>query len=234
MRIMAGLIALFVASKVSAADVVLPGRETVFQALPNAGYAEAPEQIPATVIDEGILQNVPYVSYRVGENRELNVYGDLTAPPPACIDIGLYAPLLDLKEERLRCLTLIHRLVPQIDLQGVNLTRGKSMRGGVVIEVTPSTDPDAYGAWWVSVYSLPLVHAAAGTSANISEITVSEDDAEKSGMWTKQQQHRVRRTKSEDSSSEGRAGKKDKPSRQYYVRDYTRANGTQVHSYKRN
>jgi hypothetical protein len=202
-------------------DVVLPSRDAVFTALPAAGYTEKPDQIPATYIDAGILQNVPYVSYRVGENRELNVYGDLTAP--ACIEIGLYSPALDSQDERRRCLALIHKLVPKIDLYGISIVRGKSMRSGVVIEITPATDPDAYGAWWVSVYSLPLINAATGSSANISTVTVTATEAERTGVWTQEEQHKSRR----GSRTPGKE-------RMYYVRDYTRANGTHVHSYRRN
>jgi hypothetical protein len=202
-------------------ELVLPSRDATFDALQASGYAEKPEQIPATYIDEGILRNVPYVSYRVGENRELNVYGDLSAP--ACVEIGLYAPLIDSQDERRRCLALIHRLVPKIDLSSISLVRGKSMRGGVALEVTPPTDPDAYGAWWVSVYSLPLINAATGSSADISVVTVTAEEAERTGVWTQEEERRSRR-----------GTKKPAKERTYYVRDYTRSNGTHVHSYHRN
>ena len=48
--------------------------------------------IPATVIDKGILRNVPYTSFHCGSDYEVNIYGDLEHP--AGIEIGVYRKLL--------------------------------------------------------------------------------------------------------------------------------------------
>src|SRR5687767_12058850 len=48
-------------------------------------------QIPATVIDKGVLKNVPYMSHKSG-NYEFNLYGD--PDEPAAIEIGIAKELL--------------------------------------------------------------------------------------------------------------------------------------------
>ena len=47
-------------------------------------------EIPATVIDNGEFKNVPYKSFRVNNDVELNIYGD--PENPAGIELGIYGP----------------------------------------------------------------------------------------------------------------------------------------------
>src|SRR5207249_3122550 len=66
------------------------------------------EQIPATVIDKGILKNVPYLSHRSGD-YEFNVYGDPEAP--SGIEIGIYNQLLADPSAKERCVNLMVALL---------------------------------------------------------------------------------------------------------------------------
>src|SRR5687768_9260968 len=77
----------------------LPTHDQAVAALASL-FVETPKQIPATVVDVGQLKFIPYLSFRVGEDRELNVYGDPAAP--ACVEIGLYRSLLLLDREKER------------------------------------------------------------------------------------------------------------------------------------
>lgn len=201
-----------------ASDPCLPSKEAALGALPGVGFAAKPIQIPATVIDAGILQNVPYLSYRVGSDREVNVYGDPEAP--ACIEIGLYRSLLGAEEEKRRCVAFLRKLVPEVDFNSVKLTTGKTIRGSMVVEVTMPDAPDAYGGWWISAYRLDLLHKAAGTSANVSVVSVSTEESIKTGEWSASD---LTQSRGYSSGSSGRV----------YVHSYYRKDGTYVQSHTR-
>lgn len=197
-----------------------PSEIAVLQAAKDAGFTEEPKQIPATVVDVGTLRFVPYVSYRIGENRELNVYGDLESP--ACVEIGLYKELRDSAQEQAKCMTLMRKLFPQMDLISLRLSGGKSMKAGSVAEITPPDAPDSYDGWWISIYNLELLHKARGTSASISEVTVKAESSAAVTEWSKSEMAYARPSKSSPSGG-----------RSVYVRGYTRKNGTYVRSHSR-
>jgi hypothetical protein len=212
------LFAILVATSLAAEDAALPSQEIAIGSLGLSGFKEEAQQIPATVIDTGILKFVPYVSYRVGEDRELNIYGDLAAP--ACVEIGLYRGFLSSDEEKQKCLMYLRRIFPAVDFSSLRLTGGKMMKGGIVVEVTSPDSPDAYGGWWISAYSLPLLHAAAGTSASVSSVSVAREPSGTAGEWSSSDLSQAR------PSSSGPGGR-------VYVRSYIRKDGTYVRSHSR-
>ena len=163
-------IAAFLSIAVARADELrfptLPGAIEIIKA---NGYTEEPTQIPATVIDTGILAYVPYTSYRIGDDREVNIYGDPSNP--ACVEVGLYRSLVNSADERHHCIALLHKLVPGIDVSRIDLDGGRSVRGDVVAEITPPTAADAYGGWWISIYSLSKLDAEKGTDASVSVVS---------------------------------------------------------------
>jgi hypothetical protein len=173
-----------------AADLKFPSQKRTLAALTPAGFTEPPVQIPATVIDVGRLRFVPYTSYQVGGDREVNIYGDPAAP--ACVEIGLYRSLLNSNQEKVRCVTFLRQLFPAIDFSTIRLTGGKILRGGVVVEVTMPDAPDAYGGWWISVYSLPLLQQSAANIALIPQLTVRRDQAGATAEWTPVDMQRAR------------------------------------------
>jgi hypothetical protein len=192
-----------------------PSYDSALEALARNGYEEKPLQIPATVIDVGILKNVPYLSYRIGNDRELNIYGDPEAP--AGIEIGLYRTLLNSNTEKHRCITLLSDIFADLDFGPAKPNGGKILSGNWVIEVTMPDEPDAYGGWWVSVYNLDRLHQAAGTRANVSVVSESPSSSQD---WTPQELSCARPSSSGESS-------------RVYVRSYTRKDGTYVHSHTR-
>jgi len=195
----------------------LPSSEVVTANLPGAGFTDQVDQIPATVIDEGILRDVPYTSHKVGESRELNIYGD--PAEPACIEIGVYGKLVSIEEEKKRCLAFMQRLVPSIDVHSIPLFGGKILKNGVVAEVTTPDSPDAYGGWWVSIYSLSLLRQAKGERESVNIVSVPREKLEDSG-WSTQDLSRIRR------SPVGSATR-------IWVRSYVRHDGTYVRSHSR-
>jgi hypothetical protein len=118
------LVVLSLFSALRAADPILPSLQRSLAALADSGFKETAHQIPATVIDVGRLSYVPYSSFQIGDDRELNVYGDPDAP--ACVEIGLYRTMLVLRSR------LSQRLIPKLLPQG---------NGRHPILVTPSLHP---------------------------------------------------------------------------------------------
>jgi hypothetical protein len=195
--------------------------EETLKAVGASGYADLPKQIPATVIDNGILAFIPYSSFRIGADRELNIYGD--PADPACVEFGVYHSLLNSDAEKRRCIAFLQQLVPGIDLGEIALARGKMLRSGLVAEITPPTDPDAYGGWWISLYSLKKLHEARGTRENVTIVSVPKDTAALGDSGWSSEDIRYSRASSTESSYSGRV----------YVRGYTRKDGTYVDSYTR-
>jgi len=83
----------------------VPSWLTAVKVLTAQPWATEFHQIPATVVDTGVMKNVPYQSFRCGVDYEVNVYGDPDAP--AGIEIGVYHGLLKDKAARENCVGFI-------------------------------------------------------------------------------------------------------------------------------
>lgn len=139
---------------------------------PNA-WAKSLAQVPATVIDAGILKNVPYMSHRSGE-FELNVYGD--PDRPACLEIGLFRGSTNRTERQICMETMALLLTDPLDrkiLTSMNLERGMSNHNGMIFEVTPPTEKDAYGGWWISVYDEKMLTQQRASDSELVQITIT-------------------------------------------------------------
>jgi hypothetical protein len=112
-------------------------------------------EIPATVIDNGDFKNVPYKSFRVNNDIELNIYGD--PENPAGVELGIYGPRSsDLQLRKILRGYLAGFLTTRQEigtLYSLNLDKGIAQAGDLTLEITPKDAPDAYGAWWVSLYN---------------------------------------------------------------------------------
>jgi hypothetical protein len=137
--------------------------------------------IPATVIDKGILRNVPYSSFRCGEDYEINVYGDLQHP--AGIEIGIYRKLLENTSAKDNCLKFIGNLLGQTAdkeiVQGLDLKKDVKIRDNLTFEITPPTDSDSYNGWWISVYSEHELNLARASDEEMNSISLTKADAAK-------------------------------------------------------
>jgi hypothetical protein len=149
----------------------------VVAARPWAGQLR---QIPATVIDKGILKNVPYMSHRSG-NTEFNLYGD--PDDPAGLEIGVMKELLKSDAAKQECLEVMASLLGDpkdvAALRSLQLKPGKIERDGVTIEITPETAEDAYEGWWISVYNLKLLDEARATDEELKRLALTEEELEK-------------------------------------------------------
>lgn len=112
-------------------------------------------EIPATVIDVGVFKNVPYKSFRVNDDVELNIFGD--PEDPAGIELGIYGARSS--NTRLRRMLrgylagFLNSREEVAALYAIGLEEGIRDTKHLTIEVTPKDAPDAYGAWWVSLFN---------------------------------------------------------------------------------
>ncbi len=138
------------------------------------------QPIPATVIDKGILKNVPYFSHRAGD-YEFNIYGD--PDRPACLEIGVHKELLKSDAAKKECLEVMLALLGDEKdrelLKSLSVKVDKKEREGLTLEVTPETAEDAYGGWWISIYDVKMLDAARATEKELADITTSDEEIEK-------------------------------------------------------
>jgi hypothetical protein len=145
-------------SEIYFADIVDPGTlppwRMIVQDLRTDDSIKSFRQIPATAIDNGYLKNIPYLSFRINERVEMNVYGDPNHP--ACIEFGIY--------ERGEKITQFKKII-RAYLAGILTNRkevgalysldekgGQIQVGNFIFKVTPPEAPEAYGGWWLSIY----------------------------------------------------------------------------------
>lgn len=225
-------------------------------------WAYSAKQIPATVIDKGVFQNVPYSSFRCGSNYELNIYGD--PENPAAIEMGVYGGLLKDLVAKENCIEFIMSALTDNEDKNVvkKLERKQDIveKGKFICEITPSTAFDAYGGWWISVYDISKVNAARASKAELAEIcepviprSISKFNPNDS-LWSNDEKQQARviqpiytapvvqtsyeplpRTPSVSSGASYRPSSSYHPSSsgRVYVRGYTRKNGTYVQSHTR-
>jgi hypothetical protein len=164
----------------AAKPVRLARWEKCLEVVASRPWAGALRQIPATVIDKGVLKNVPYMSHKSGL-YEFNLYGD--PDEPAGLEIGVYKELLKSDEAKKECLAVISLLLGDPKdvetLQSLHLAPAKKDREGLTFEVTPETAEDAYEGWWISVYDPKLLDEARASEEELKRITVSEEELAK-------------------------------------------------------
>jgi hypothetical protein len=164
------------------ADIVdsgtLPPWRMIVQDLRTDDSIKSFRQIPATTIDNGYLKNIPYLSFKINERVELNVYGDPNHP--VCIEFGIY--------ERGKKITKFKKIV-RAYLAGILTNRkevaaiysldekgGQIRAGHFVFRVTPPDAPDAYGGWWLSIYDPVRLEKARIPEAEYRKMTLPFDD----------------------------------------------------------
>lgn len=238
----------------------LPAWQQIVERASVAAWGKDFEQIPATVIDKGVLKNVPYKSHRCGDNYEINVYGD--PDKPAGFEIGIYKALLSDEEAKKNCADFVASLLgDQKDVAIVRMLGDEAeaiTRADLVFEVTPPTADDSYGGWWISVYSEKELKKVRATDAELQEITVARitkpAPAQKAKVSTKEPDVRRSSVPADESKSASDEVSTDwsiddiKRSRppattqssdsstgggRVYVRGYYRKNGTYVKGHYR-
>lgn len=222
---------------VEAAPNTLPDADKMLA----AAQSTAPEewvQIPATVIEEGVLRNVPYRSFRAGK-LELNIYGDPSAP--AGVEIGIYGANPSAPFKR-RLIAFVSEVTGAEFPESFNIDEDKKRLGLLDYEVTPPTSPDAYGAWWVSAYDMTRLEAARVADNEMNEIAVrraeiaekakSPEPQRQNSEWTAQDLARAVRP-AQSQPSYGTPAHSGNSTGRVWVKGYTRKDGTYVRPHAR-
>lgn len=220
-------------------------------------WATKLHQIPATVIDVGVMRNVPYMSYRCANNFEWNVYGDPDAP--AGVEIGILGDLLQQPEAKRRCIEFVTSLLSNESdrkvVAALDLEKDVITRNGLTFEITPETAEDAYGGWWISVYDESALDSARASEKEVQEISVNRS-TEKTESVARKPDPKTKTAESGEVSASGerenrdtvtgwsgsdmkyaRAAKSTTKSTssngRVYVRSYYRKDGTYVRGHTR-
>jgi hypothetical protein len=112
------------------------------------------EQIPATVIDSGEFRNIPYQSFRINKDVELNIYGD--PEDPSAVEVGVYGPRKNYRQlHTMLRQYLAGYLTSRDELQALYSictdTGGSAKAGSMLLSITPPDDPESFDAWWVGI-----------------------------------------------------------------------------------
>jgi hypothetical protein len=134
-------------------------------------------EIPATVIDKGDFRNVPYKSFRVNQDIEVNIYGD--PEDPAGLEVGIYGSRAKLERLRRLLRSYMAGYLTTRDeiskLYGLGLEQGLATSGNLTLEITPPTASDSYGAWWLSVYNKKELAKVRMSDKEYARLVVPED-----------------------------------------------------------
>jgi hypothetical protein len=153
----------------------IPSWVKIISQLASKEWAHDIKQIPATVIDNGSLKDVPYISFRCNTSGyEINIYGDLENP--SCLEIGAIGYNVKSSQAKSNCVDFISSvLTQQLDRTIVQSLKWspKDITNylGTTFEVTLPNEPDAYGGWWISVYCEDNLSNARATGAELLSIT---------------------------------------------------------------
>jgi hypothetical protein len=203
--------------------------------LAKAPWAHDLRQIPATVIDKGVLKNVPYMSFRCGVDYEVNIYGD--PDNPAGIEIGVYRSLLQDDQAKSNCLAFVQTLMPsehdKAQVSAALAKQGIITEGEMDYEITLPSQEDSYNGWWISVYNRKSIDRARATDAELEQIAIAKAAAVQQKIWTTQQMAAARPDPDSLSFPADAGGGSPTHGDRVFVRGYTRSNGTYVAPYTR-
>lgn len=135
-------------------------------------------EIPAVAVDVGEFRFVPYKSFRVNQNIELNIYGD--PERPAGLEIGIFGSRQNDDELR-RALRayLAGYLTSRKEIKAlysVPLDGGVAPAGELTVSITPKDAPDAFGAWWIAVYNPQRIEEIRLTPSEYARLTKPADE----------------------------------------------------------
>jgi hypothetical protein len=188
------------------------------------------------------------MSHRSG-SYEMNIYGDPSSP--SCVEIGINPPLLDNAQAKANCRSFIKSILTDpADQKIVDTLKEKidsQERNGITFEVTPPTAEDAYGGWWISVYSTKALDESRASAQELAEITTARKRVSTTasttpanyegvpGDWSDTELQKSRPPKPVTTVSPQRipAPIAIPSSGLVYVRGYTRKDGTYVQPYTR-
>ena len=149
----------------------IPDWAQLVSMLANEPWADGVRQVPATVIDYGKFNSVPYISFHAASSGyELNIFGDLNQP--AAIQIGAINFLKDDAGAKSNCVNFIcaalanasdRKTVRSLDWTRKDLQTNDSMAFDTLLP----GEWGSYGGWWVTVYNPGALAAARASAAEL-------------------------------------------------------------------
>jgi len=132
----------------------LPSWRAIVHDLRTHDSVRSFEQIPPTRIDNGLLRNIPYLSFRINERTELNVYGD--PHDPVAIEFGFYGSR-GIKNHKRRIFGEfiaghLHSREQIAALYSLGPDKRDARAGHLSFRLITKSDPDSYGGTWLVVY----------------------------------------------------------------------------------
>ncbi len=163
------------APHVSANGKVIPDWAQIVRLLASNDWATGIRQVPATVINYGKYNHVPYVSFRCASGGyEINIFGDLNNP--AAVEIGAMTYLKDSDTAKSNCVNFICSTLANADDR--KMVRALSwnqkdveQNGGMSVETLMPGEWGSYGGWWVMVFDRAALTNAAASDAELFAIT---------------------------------------------------------------
>lgn len=146
------------------------------------------QQIPATAVDVGIFKNIPYLSFRVNEQSEFNIYGH--PDKPVALEFGMYGKRKNsTKYQQIVREFLAGHLNSREEiaaLYSISLKGGKKQVGNLVFEITPPKQADSYGGWWISIYDKSRIEGARVSDKAYAAVTRPFDEVNNKNGTLKQ------------------------------------------------
>lgn len=172
----------------------LPSWRVMVNDIRNNDAIKSLRQIPATHIDNGYLKNVPYLSFRINDYIEMNIYGN--PDDPAAIEFGVYGKLASNDKMRRTLRSFMVGFLSSRKEVGaiysIPFTGGEKSAGDFRIRITPASAPDAYGAWWICLYNPKTLEDARVGDAEYAKATmafgqvVGASGKVRSGAWSEE------------------------------------------------
>lgn len=152
----------------------LPSWRVMVNDIRNNDAVKSLAPIPPTLIDNGYLKNVPYLSFRINDYIEMNVYGN--PDEPAAIEFGVYGRLSSSDKLRRTLRSFLAGFLTSRKEVGaiysIPFSGGEKNAGDFRIRITPSSASDAYGAWWICLYNPKNLEAARVGDAEYARATL--------------------------------------------------------------
>lgn len=156
----------------------LPHWHSIVQDFRNHDSTRAFRPVPPTAIDNGFLRNIPYLSYRVNDNAEMNIYGD--PKDPVALELGVYGRGAFSQRQRLVVREFLAGHLGSrkeiAALYALDLNGGEIRAGRLAIRCTPPKAPDAYGGWWLCLYDPARLEKARVSDKAYARVTRPFDE----------------------------------------------------------
>jgi hypothetical protein len=150
---------------------VIPDWAQIVTMLANSSWAPEIKQVPATVIDYGKFNKVPYVSFRCASGGyELNIFGDLNNP--AAVEIGAMSYLNNSAEAKSNCVNFICSVLANAAdrkmVRALNWSqKDVQQNGNLSFETLMPGEWGSYGGWCVMAFDRTALANAAASDAEM-------------------------------------------------------------------